>query len=205
MAGSDSMINDVRFSVVTHHGTWFHSRGARKVWQQIYNNTHHRRFRHSTGAWDAVSQPVGQPMVWRYFRRHLDPSTFAQAGLYVSNTSTSGRVYELSSEHHVRNEIVLHNVSNWQIYALQTEESAARAASRCPSRFAIPATSPLPTCICIALSAAISRIRTPSKSTTRKISVSATSTVIAIAKFPLTMPSTTRPTTSKFVSANSPG
>jgi sugar lactone lactonase YvrE len=28
----------------------------------------------------------------------------------------------MSSEHHVRNEAVLHNVSNWQIYALQTEE-----------------------------------------------------------------------------------
>jgi len=31
-------------------------------------------------------------------------------------------VYEFSSEHHVRNEVVLHNVSHWQIYALQTEE-----------------------------------------------------------------------------------
>src|SRR5581483_1728114 len=50
------------------------------------------------------------------------PSTFAQAGLYISNTSTEGRIYELSSEHHVRNEAVLRNASNWQIYALQTEE-----------------------------------------------------------------------------------
>ncbi|MGC2731753.1 MAG: SMP-30/gluconolactonase/LRE family protein, partial [Candidatus Sulfotelmatobacter sp.] len=50
------------------------------------------------------------------------PSTFAQAGLYISNTSTEGRIYELSSEHHVRNEVVLNHASNWQIYALQTEE-----------------------------------------------------------------------------------
>ena len=50
------------------------------------------------------------------------PSTFAQAGMYISNTSTEGRVYELSSEHHVRNEVKLKNASNWQIYALQTEE-----------------------------------------------------------------------------------
>jgi sugar lactone lactonase YvrE len=50
------------------------------------------------------------------------PSTFAQAGMYVSDTSTEGRVYEMSSEHHVRNEIVLRNVSNWNIYSLQTEE-----------------------------------------------------------------------------------
>ncbi len=50
------------------------------------------------------------------------PSTFAQAGLYVSDTTTEGRVYELSSEHHVRHEVQLHNVSNWHLYAVQTEE-----------------------------------------------------------------------------------
>jgi sugar lactone lactonase YvrE len=50
------------------------------------------------------------------------PSTFAQAGMYVSDTTTEGRVYEMSSEHHVRHEVQLHNVSNWRIYALQTEE-----------------------------------------------------------------------------------
>jgi sugar lactone lactonase YvrE len=42
--------------------------------------------------------------------------------MLVSNTSTPGRVYEMSSEHHVRYEVQLHNVKNWQIYALQTEE-----------------------------------------------------------------------------------
>jgi sugar lactone lactonase YvrE len=42
--------------------------------------------------------------------------------VYISNTSTSGRIYELSSEHHVRNEVILNHASNWQIYALQTEE-----------------------------------------------------------------------------------
>jgi hypothetical protein len=30
------------------------------------------------------------------------PSTFAEAGMLVSNTTTSGRVHEMSSEHHVR-------------------------------------------------------------------------------------------------------
>jgi len=42
--------------------------------------------------------------------------------VYISNTSTEGRIYELSSEHHVRNEVVLDHVSNWEIFALQTEE-----------------------------------------------------------------------------------
>jgi sugar lactone lactonase YvrE len=49
------------------------------------------------------------------------PSTFAQSGLLVSNTTTSGRVYEMSSEHHVRYEVQLHGVANWELHALQTE------------------------------------------------------------------------------------
>ena len=50
------------------------------------------------------------------------PNTFAQAGLYVSNTATPGHVYELSNEHHVRNEIVLDGVRNWEFLAPQTEQ-----------------------------------------------------------------------------------
>ena len=50
------------------------------------------------------------------------PNTYAQAGFYVSNTSTPGHVYELSNEHHVRNEIVLDHVQNWELLAPQTEE-----------------------------------------------------------------------------------
>uniref|UniRef100_UPI0035CBFDC9 glycosyl hydrolase family 28-related protein n=1 Tax=uncultured Sphingomonas sp. TaxID=158754 RepID=UPI0035CBFDC9 len=50
------------------------------------------------------------------------PNTFAQAGFYVSDTSTPGHVYELSAEHHVRNEIVLDGVQNWEFLAPQTEQ-----------------------------------------------------------------------------------
>jgi hypothetical protein len=50
------------------------------------------------------------------------PAGHAQAGFYVSNTKTPGRVYELSAEHHIRNEIVLDGVENWSFYAPQTEE-----------------------------------------------------------------------------------
>src|SRR6266481_1188744 len=123
MAGSNSMMNDVRF--LGGHGTvepGSTAEEARKVWQQIYNNTH-TADSNINRRWD------GQyPSLWvtdgggGTFVDIWTPSTFSQAGLYVSNTSTSGRVYELSSEHHVRNEVVLHNVSNWEIYALQTEE-----------------------------------------------------------------------------------
>lgn len=112
MAGTHSMMNDVRFH--GGHGT------AR--WQDIYNNTHtadpdlNRR-------WDSQ-----YPSLWvtngggGTFFDLWTPSTFAQAGMLVSDTTAEGRVYEMSSEHHVRNEIILRNVSNWHIYALQTEE-----------------------------------------------------------------------------------
>lgn len=50
------------------------------------------------------------------------PAGHAQAGFYVTNTKTPGRVYELSAEHHIRNEIVLDGVENWSFYAPQTEE-----------------------------------------------------------------------------------
>ncbi len=123
MAGKDSLMNDVRF--LGGHGTV--EPGATveensKVWQQIYNNTH-------TADSDLTRRWDGQyPSLWitngggGTFVDIWTPSTFAQAGLYISNTSTEGRVYELSSEHHVRNEVMLQNVSNWQLYALQTEE-----------------------------------------------------------------------------------
>ena len=49
-------------------------------------------------------------------------STYASSGLYVSNTSTPGRIYAMSLEHHVRNEARFENVSNWKVYAFQFEE-----------------------------------------------------------------------------------
>jgi sugar lactone lactonase YvrE len=123
MAGADSMVEDVRF--LGGHGTVdpdVPPEDRRKFWEQIYNNTH-------TADSDIKRRWDSQyPSLWvtdgggGTFVNLWTPSTFAQAGLYISNTSTSGRIYELSSEHHVRNEVVLDHVSNWQIYALQTEE-----------------------------------------------------------------------------------
>lgn len=55
------------------------------------------------------------------------PDTFAQAGFYVSDTRTPGHVYELSNEHHVRNEIKFDHVENWDINAPQTEEEAGES------------------------------------------------------------------------------
>jgi sugar lactone lactonase YvrE len=116
MARKDSLMDDVRF--LGGHGTNYPG----VSFATIYNNTHtadtdiNRR-------WDSQ-----YPSLWitdgggGTFANIWTPSSFAQAGLYISNTSTEGRIYELSSEHHVRNEVKLKDASNWQIYALQTEE-----------------------------------------------------------------------------------
>ena len=130
-AGSASMMNDVRF--LGGHGTVDPNATAEessKVWKEIYNDTH-------TGDSNPNRRWDGQyPSLWisggGTFVDIWTPSTFAQAGLFISNTSTPGRIYQLSSEHHVRNEVILDHASNWQIYALQTEEE------RGESGFALP-------------------------------------------------------------------
>ena len=115
MAGAQSMMNDVRF--LGGHGT----AGPDGRRENPYNNAHsadpdlNRR-------WDSQ-----YPSLWvtdgggGTFFDIWTPSTFAQSGLLVSNTTTSGRVYEMSSEHHVRYEVQLHGVANWELHALQTE------------------------------------------------------------------------------------
>lgn len=57
-------------------------------------------------------------------------NTYASAGVYISNTSTPGRIYALSVEHHVRNEIRFNKVSHWKVYALQLEEES-RESTEC--------------------------------------------------------------------------
>lgn len=48
-------------------------------------------------------------------------NTTARSGLLISNTETPGRVYVLSSEHHVYHEVRLDRVAHWSFYGLQTE------------------------------------------------------------------------------------
>lgn len=56
------------------------------------------------------------------FNGFWSPDTYAEAGFYISDTATPGHVYQASVEHHVRNEIVLDRVANWEFLAPQTEE-----------------------------------------------------------------------------------
>jgi hypothetical protein len=114
-AGENSLIDDVRF--LGGHGSGTNP----------YNNDH-------TADPDLRRRWDGQyPSLWvthgggGTFADIWTPVTFAQAGFYVSDTTTPGHVYELSNEHHVRNEIKFDHVENWDVNAPQTEEEAGES------------------------------------------------------------------------------
>ena len=114
-AGENSMIDDVRF--LGGHGSGINP----------YNNN-------QTADPDARRRWDGQyPSLWvadgggGTFADIWTPDTYAQSGLYVSDTKTAGHVYEISVEHHVRNEIKLERVENWDIAAPQTEEESGES------------------------------------------------------------------------------
>ncbi|WP_321474725.1 glycosyl hydrolase family 28-related protein [uncultured Paludibaculum sp.] len=115
MAGKDSQMDDVRF--LGGHGT----RGPSGKREQPYNSN-------LSADPDPRRRWDGQyPSLWvthgggGTFSNLWTPSTFAQTGLYVSDTKTPGMVYQVSSEHHVRTEVKIDQVENWDFYALQTE------------------------------------------------------------------------------------
>ena len=115
-AGAHSMMNDVRF--LGGHGTPLPN-GSR---ENPYNEDHSadpNPNRH----WNSE-----YPSLWitdgggGTFLDIWTPSTFARAGMEISDTMTEGRAYQISIEHHVRNELIVTNAAHWSIYALQTEE-----------------------------------------------------------------------------------
>lgn len=114
-AGADSLVDDVRF--LGGHGSGTNP----------YNNNH-------TADSDLRKRWDGQyPSLWvtdgggGTFADIWTPNTFAQSGFVVSNTKTPGHVYELSTEHHVRNEIKFDHAENWDVNAPQTEEEAGES------------------------------------------------------------------------------
>jgi len=133
------------------------------------------------------------------------PSTFAQAGLYISNTSIAGRIYELSSEHHVRNEVVLDHVSNWQIYALQTEEERGEGSFAMPLDIRNSSNITFANLHMYRVVSSYQPFKYAVTVTNSKKIRFATSTAIATAKYRSTVQSTIKPTILKYGSANSPG
>jgi sugar lactone lactonase YvrE len=125
-AGAHSMMNDVRF--LGGHGTPLLN-GSR---QNPYAGNHPAD-PDSNHVWDNQ-----YPSLWvtdgggGTFLDIWTPSTYAQAGMVVSDTDTEGRAYQISCEHHVRNEVEVRHAAHWRFYALQTEEE------RVESGFALP-------------------------------------------------------------------
>ena len=125
-SSANSLMNDVRF--LGGHGTP-KADGSR---ENPYNNNHTADPEPSR-RWDSQ-----YPSLWvtdgggGTFLDIWTPSTFAQAGMLVSDTETEGRVYQMSSEHHVRYEVQVRNAAHWRFYALQTE------AERGESGFCLP-------------------------------------------------------------------
>ncbi|WP_395335986.1 glycosyl hydrolase family 28-related protein [Novosphingobium sp. BL-8H] len=120
-AGARSMVNDVKFQ--GGHGT--NRFDGTRI--DPYNNN-------ATADPDAARRWDGQyASLWvtqgggGTFANIWSPSTFAHPGILVSDTSTPGRIIQPSVEHHVRTEIGLNRVSNWELLAPQTEGEAGES------------------------------------------------------------------------------
>jgi hypothetical protein len=118
MAGETSLMDDVQF--LGGGGTYLPA----SVRAALYH-ADRPGLPFSSGRWGAQ-----YPSLWvthgggGTFANIWTPDTFAQAGFYVSDTTTPGHVYEMSAEHHLFNEIKLDHVENWDFNAPQTEEEA---------------------------------------------------------------------------------
>ena len=115
-AGATSLVDDVK--IQGGHGTFLPD-GTRFDPYDPY----HAGDKDPRKRWDAQ-----YPSIWvtdgggGTFANVWSPNTFAQSGFYVSDTTTPGRVLQLSAEHHGRVEIGLNRVENWELHAPQTEE-----------------------------------------------------------------------------------
>ncbi|MFS0773447.1 glycosyl hydrolase family 28-related protein [Sphingomonas sp. 1P08PE] len=120
-AGAGSLVDDVKFQ--GGHGTDL--AGGKRF--NPYNAN-------ATGDADPAKRWDAQyPSLWvtrgggGTFNNIWTPNTYAQAGLYVSDTQTPGHVYQMSAEHHGRVEIALDRVANWELLAPQTEEEGGES------------------------------------------------------------------------------
>jgi len=130
MAGERSYLNDVKF--VGGHGT------LRKPAPNASGQSSYRRDERRISSPSSPVMETGKDMAWdnQYwslwvtnngggtFKDIWTASTYATNGFYANNTSTPGRIYAMSIEHHVRNEVRFSKVSNWKVYCMQTEEES---------------------------------------------------------------------------------
>ena len=139
MAGEKSLFNDIKF--VGGHGTMRKPTPPAER-EQDAQARQAGQARAPAGRGRAISSPTapvaaqGLDLAWdnQYWSLWITKNgggiikdiwtanTYASSGLYVSNTSTPGKIYAMSLEHHVRNEARFEHVQNWKMYAFQLEE-----------------------------------------------------------------------------------
>jgi hypothetical protein len=126
IAGEHSMINDVK--IVGGHGTM----------QKPGEPSNHKSSKRNVSSPSTPVYAQGKDLAWdnQYWSIWITnngggilkdiwtANTYSSTGLYISNTSTPGKVFAMSLEHHVRQEARMNNVSNWKFYAFQFEEES---------------------------------------------------------------------------------
>jgi sugar lactone lactonase YvrE len=126
MAGSNSYMNDVKF--IGGHGSYTADGKSLKIYNSNRTADDNRNRKWDSQYWSLWVTNGGGGT----FKDIWTASSFAQAGIYISNTSNEGRLYASSIEHHVRNEVKLKNVSNWKIYDIQMEEESGEGPNCLP-------------------------------------------------------------------------
>ena len=117
MAGEESLMDDVQF-----HG--FAGSVLSPAVRKTFYDASGGRGQFASGRWGAQYPSLWVTRGGGTFNNIWSPNTFAQAGFYISDTTTAGHVYQLSVEHHLSVEIKLDRVENWDFNAPQTEEEA---------------------------------------------------------------------------------
>lgn len=136
MSGEKSFVNDVKF--IGGHGS---------MWKPVPGQTEPKWSGWGRQKISTPDDPVtetGKDLAWdnQYwsfwvtnggggiFQDIWTANTYASAGFYAEGTSTPAKIYAMSIEHHVREEVRFNNVSNWKVYCMQTEEET-RESSEC--------------------------------------------------------------------------
>ncbi|WP_291909024.1 glycosyl hydrolase family 28-related protein [Chitinophaga sp. CB10] len=126
MAGEKSMVDDVKF--IGGHGTMRPGPTVNWKWEERQAMGERRSYGGFDPTWDTqywsmwVTNNGGG-----IFKNIWSADTYATNGFYADNTSTRGRIYALSVEHHVRNEVRFNKVANWKVFALQLEEESVES------------------------------------------------------------------------------
>jgi len=120
-AGEDSLVQDIK--ILGGHGTFLPDGSRLNPYDPYHAGDPDPRNR-----WD------GQyPSFWitdgggGTFTNLWTANTLSQAGMYITDTETPGRVMQISSEHHRRLELGLDRVRNWSLYAPQTEQEVGES------------------------------------------------------------------------------